>query len=86
MLLACLGVTAGGISALIYALDQSVKAFDMVAHPPTYKWGFYGMFSALDHRIFDVVGKYIKMCVQLVIVYNIWLIVILWVLHILKKK
>ncbi|XP_016922736.1 cytochrome c1, heme protein, mitochondrial isoform X2 [Apis cerana] len=50
VLLACLGVTAGGISALIYALDQSVKAFDMVAHPPTYKWGFYGMFSALDHR------------------------------------
>ncbi|KAK1126708.1 hypothetical protein K0M31_004332 [Melipona bicolor] len=50
VLLACLGVTAGGISALIYALDQSVKAFDQVAHPPNYKWDFYGMFSSLDHR------------------------------------
>lgn len=50
VLLACLGVTAGGISALIYALDRSVKADDLVAHPPTQKWGFYGMLSSLDHR------------------------------------
>ncbi|XP_076752910.1 cytochrome c1 [Xylocopa sonorina] len=49
VLLACLGVTAGGISALIYALDRSVKAFELVAHPPTYKWGFYGLFNSLDH-------------------------------------
>lgn len=46
---------------------------------------FYIIFSYY-YLVFDVVGKYIKMCVQLVIVYNIWLIVILWVLHILKKK
>ncbi|XP_026670666.1 cytochrome c1, heme protein, mitochondrial isoform X2 [Ceratina calcarata] len=50
VLLACLGVTAGGISALIYALDRSVKADDLVAHAPNQKWGFYGMLSSLDHR------------------------------------
>lgn len=50
MLLTCLGVTAGGFSALIYALDNSVKASDLVAHAPTYDWAFYGMFSALDHK------------------------------------
>lgn len=48
-LLTCLGVTAGGISALIYALDNSVKASELVAHPPTYKWDFYGWLSSLDH-------------------------------------
>ncbi|XP_054013808.1 cytochrome c1, heme protein, mitochondrial isoform X1 [Hylaeus anthracinus] len=50
MLLTCLGVTAGGISALIYALDSSVKASGLVAHAPTYKWDFYGILSALDHQ------------------------------------
>ncbi|CAL7943412.1 unnamed protein product [Xylocopa violacea] len=49
VLLACLGVTAGGISALIYALDRSVKAFDVIAPLQTYKWGFYGLFNSLDH-------------------------------------
>ncbi|KAH0946946.1 hypothetical protein HN011_001226 [Eciton burchellii] len=49
VLLTCLGVTAGGISAFIYALDSSVRASDLVAHPPTYKWDFYGWFNALDH-------------------------------------
>ncbi|XP_018397283.1 PREDICTED: cytochrome c1, heme protein, mitochondrial [Cyphomyrmex costatus] len=49
MLLTCLGVTAGGISALIYALDSSVRAADLIAHPPTYKWDFYGWFNSLDH-------------------------------------
>ncbi|KYN20166.1 Cytochrome c1, heme protein, mitochondrial [Trachymyrmex cornetzi] len=49
VLLTCLGVTAGGISALIYALDSSVRAADLIAHPPTYKWDFYGWFNSLDH-------------------------------------
>ncbi|XP_076246570.1 cytochrome c1 isoform X2 [Calliopsis andreniformis] len=49
VLLTCLGVTAGGISALIYALDNSVKASGLVAHAPTYNWSFYGVFNALDH-------------------------------------
>ncbi|KYN31473.1 Cytochrome c1, heme protein, mitochondrial [Trachymyrmex septentrionalis] len=49
MLLTCLGVTAGGISAFIYALDSSVRAGELIAHPPTYKWDFYGWFNSLDH-------------------------------------
>lgn len=49
VLLTCLGVTAGGISAFIYALDSSVRASDLIAHPPTYKWDFYGLFNSLDH-------------------------------------
>ncbi|XP_043288672.1 cytochrome c1, heme protein, mitochondrial [Venturia canescens] len=49
VLLSCLGVTAGGIGALIYALENSVKAFEMIAHPPKYGWDFYGWFKSLDH-------------------------------------
>ncbi|KMQ97861.1 cytochrome heme mitochondrial [Lasius niger] len=49
VLLTCLGVTAGGISAFIYALDSSVRATELIAHPPTYKWDFYGWFNSLDH-------------------------------------
>lgn len=48
-LVTCLGITAGGIGALIYALDSSVKAGDLAAHPARYKWDFYGMFNSLDH-------------------------------------
>ncbi|CAK9802028.1 Cytochrome c1, heme protein, mitochondrial [Anthophora quadrimaculata] len=50
VLLTCLGVTAGGISALIYALDRSVKAFEEVAHAPHYKWSFNGVLSSFDHK------------------------------------
>ncbi|CAK9832468.1 Cytochrome c1, heme protein, mitochondrial [Anthophora retusa] len=50
VLLTCLGVTAGGISALIYALDRSVKAYEEVAHAPHYKWGFSGVLSSFDHK------------------------------------
>lgn len=50
VLLTCLGITAGGISALIYALEHSVSASDLVAHAPTYKWDFYGLFNSLDHK------------------------------------
>ncbi|XP_058807610.1 cytochrome c1, heme protein, mitochondrial [Phymastichus coffea] len=46
---ACLGVTAGGISALLFALDRSVKAGELVAHPPHYHWSFSGLFQSLDH-------------------------------------
>ncbi|XP_066584094.1 cytochrome c1, heme protein, mitochondrial [Prorops nasuta] len=49
VLLTCLGVTAGGVASLIYALEQSVKASDLVLHPPKYQWSFYGLFSSLDH-------------------------------------
>ncbi|XP_043260406.1 cytochrome c1, heme protein, mitochondrial [Colletes gigas] len=48
MLLTCCGITAGGISALIYALDSSVKATDG-AHAPIYNWSFYGLLNSLDH-------------------------------------
>ncbi|XP_035738707.1 cytochrome c1, heme protein, mitochondrial-like [Vespa mandarinia] len=49
LLVTCLGITAGGIGALIYALDSSVKAGDLAVHPARYKWDFYGMFNSLDH-------------------------------------
>lgn len=47
-LLTCLGVTAGGITALIYALEKSVQA-SSGAHAPEYNWSFYGLFKSLDH-------------------------------------
>ncbi|XP_076661600.1 cytochrome c1 [Halictus rubicundus] len=47
-LLTCLGVTAGGITALIYALEKSVQA-SSGAHVPDYNWSFYGLFKSLDH-------------------------------------
>lgn len=47
-LLTCLGVTAGGITALIYALEKSVQA-SSGAHVPEYNWSFYGLFKSLDH-------------------------------------
>ncbi|KAK2586936.1 hypothetical protein KPH14_009865 [Odynerus spinipes] len=49
VLVTCLGVAAGSIGALIYALDSSVRAGDLIAHPPTYPWHFYGVFNSLDH-------------------------------------
>ncbi|XP_015587650.1 cytochrome c1, heme protein, mitochondrial [Cephus cinctus] len=45
----CVGLAAGGIGTLIYALDNSVKATDLIAHPPNYAWTFYGLFNAYDH-------------------------------------
>ncbi|XP_015431357.1 PREDICTED: cytochrome c1, heme protein, mitochondrial isoform X2 [Dufourea novaeangliae] len=47
-LLTCLSVTAGGISALIYGLENSVKASEG-AHVPNYPWSFYGLINSLDH-------------------------------------
>ncbi|XP_014206161.1 cytochrome c1, heme protein, mitochondrial [Copidosoma floridanum] len=46
---ACIGVAAGGIGALLFTLDQSVKAIEIVAHPPHYHWAFSGFFKSLDH-------------------------------------
>ncbi|XP_012259442.2 cytochrome c1, heme protein, mitochondrial [Athalia rosae] len=48
-LLACLGVATGGVGALVYALESTVKADDPVLHAPTYGWDFYGIFNTLDH-------------------------------------
>lgn len=45
----CMGVAVGGIGALIYTLENSVKAFELIAHPPKYPWSFYGHISSLDH-------------------------------------
>lgn len=45
----CLGVTAGGLGAVIFALDNSVKASELIVHPPHYHWSFNGLFQALDH-------------------------------------
>lgn len=63
-LLTCLGVTAGGISALIYALDNSVRASDLIAHAPTYKWDFYGWFNSLDHARYDFLALNISRKIQ----------------------
>lgn len=46
---ACLGITAGTVGTILYALDRAVQADDMVAHPPTYPWSFYGWLQSLDH-------------------------------------
>ncbi|KAF7992008.1 hypothetical protein HCN44_010828 [Aphidius gifuensis] len=48
-LMTCLGVTAGGVGALIYTLENSVKAFELITHPPNYPWSFQGLLSSLDH-------------------------------------
>ncbi|XP_044734820.1 cytochrome c1, heme protein, mitochondrial isoform X2 [Chrysoperla carnea] len=44
-----LGLVTGGAAALAYSLDQSVKASDLVVHPPKNPWSHNGMFSSLDH-------------------------------------
>ena len=48
-LIATVGVLAGGAGALMYALDISVKASDLVAHPPKMPWPHSGLFSSFDH-------------------------------------
>ncbi|KAL7306958.1 cytochrome c1, heme protein, mitochondrial [Trichogramma pretiosum] len=49
LLTACLGVTAGGIGALLFSLDRSVRAIEIVAHAPHYHWPWTGLFQSLDH-------------------------------------
>ncbi|CAG9828957.1 unnamed protein product [Diabrotica balteata] len=48
-LLGSLGLIAGGTGALLFALDQSVKASDLELHPPKNVWSHSGTFSSLDH-------------------------------------
>ncbi|XP_046659763.1 cytochrome c1, heme protein, mitochondrial [Homalodisca vitripennis] len=43
------GVVAGGAGALLFALDQSVKATDLELHPPKNPWNHKGYFDSLDH-------------------------------------
>lgn len=44
-----LGVLAGGAGALVYALERTVKASDLILHPPKNPWTHNGPFSAFDH-------------------------------------
>ncbi|KAJ3624955.1 hypothetical protein MTP99_018544 [Tenebrio molitor] len=48
-LIGTLGVIAGGAGALVFALDQSVKASDLELHPPKNPWSHNGILSSLDH-------------------------------------
>jgi len=48
-LLASLGVLTGGAGALIFALDQSVKASDLELHAPKNPWSHNGFISSFDH-------------------------------------
>ncbi|XP_055704462.1 cytochrome c1, heme protein, mitochondrial [Phlebotomus papatasi] len=47
--LATMGMLAGGASALVYALEQSVEASDAVVHAPKLPWSHNGVISSLDH-------------------------------------
>lgn len=46
---ACLGLAAGGVGALIYALEHPIKAVEIVAHSPNYGWDFRGPLTSMDH-------------------------------------
>ncbi|XP_045464033.1 cytochrome c1, heme protein, mitochondrial [Harmonia axyridis] len=48
-LLGAFGVVAGGAGALLFALDQSVKATDLVLHPPKNSWSHAGIIQSYDH-------------------------------------
>lgn len=49
-LLATIGALTGGAAALVYTLDQSVRASDLELHPPKNPWYHSkGLFSSLDH-------------------------------------
>lgn len=48
-LFATLGIVTGGAGALLFALDQSVKASELELHPPKNPWSHSGFFSSLDH-------------------------------------
>ncbi|XP_017774958.1 PREDICTED: cytochrome c1, heme protein, mitochondrial [Nicrophorus vespilloides] len=49
MVLATVGALAGGAGALMFALDQSVKASDLELHPPKNPWSHSGLINSLDH-------------------------------------
>lgn len=48
-LYATLGIITGGTGALLFTLDQSVKASDLELHPPKNPWSHSSFFASLDH-------------------------------------
>lgn len=48
-LLATIGALTGGAGALMFALDQSVRASDLELHPPKHTWSHDSWYSSLDH-------------------------------------
>lgn len=44
-----LGVLTGGAGALLFALDQSVRASELELHPPKNPWNHNGLLSSLDY-------------------------------------
>merc|ERR1712142_424832 len=46
--LGALGLFGGGAAGLAYALNESVKANDLVAHPPTFPWNHNDYFQYMD--------------------------------------
>lgn len=53
-LLSTIGVVGGGVGALLFALEQSVRASDSGAHPAHLPWNHKGIFDALDHARFVI--------------------------------
>lgn len=53
-IMATIGVLAGGAGALVYTLDQSVRAYDLVLHPPKLPWNHNGWFKGFDHARFVI--------------------------------
>jgi ubiquinol-cytochrome c reductase cytochrome c1 subunit len=49
-LLASFGAITGGVGALLFALDQSVKASGTEVHPTHMPWSHSGLFQSLDHQ------------------------------------
>ena len=49
-LLATVGALTGGVGALIYALEQSVAASGLEAHPAHNPWNHRGMLQSFDHQ------------------------------------
>lgn len=48
--LTSVGVIAGGVGALIFALDQSVEASGTEVHPASMPWSHKGLIASLDHQ------------------------------------
>lgn len=47
--LTSLGVISGGVAALIYTLDRTVKASELELHAPHLPWFHKGLFNTVDH-------------------------------------
>lgn len=65
-LLGSLGVLTGGVGALLFALDKSVRASDLQLHPPKNPWNHNAWYSSLDHasirRGFEVYKQVCAAC------------------------